>query len=243
LLIADQQKLVNPYHSHIRSRLATLPAPVGILGGTFDPIHFAHLRLAEELADALTLSQVRFVPASAPPHRATPRVTATQRLQMTRLACAGNARFLVDDRECRRSGPSYTVDTLLELRTELGGQAALCLLMGVDAFLGLTTWSRWERLFELAHIVVAHRPGFALEPARMPGVLARHFETRSASALSQLHESAAGLVWLQAVTPLDISATAIRVAIRDQHSPRYLLPDSVLDYIHRSSLYKDLDAG
>jgi len=223
--------------------LATLPASVGILGGTFDPIHFAHLRLAEELADALALPEVRFIPASIPPHRVTPRVTAAHRLQMARLACAGNARFLVDDRECRRAGPSYTVDTLLELRTELGEQTALCLLMGVDAFLGLTTWSRWKRLFELAHIVVAHRPGFAVEPARMPADLARHFQTRSASAMSQLHQSAAGLVWLQAVTPLDISATAIRAAIREQHSARYLLPDSVLDYIHRSSLYKDLDAG
>jgi nicotinate-nucleotide adenylyltransferase len=224
-------------------RLVTSLAPVGILGGTFDPIHLAHLRLAEELADALALFQVRFVPASIPPHRATPRVTAAHRLQMAQLACADNARFLVDDRECRRAGPSYTVDTLLELRTELGAGRALCLLMGVDAFLGLTTWSRWERLFELAHIVVAHRPGFAVEPARMPDPLARQFETRAATAASELHEAAAGLIWLQPVTPLDISATAIRSAIRDLRSPRYLIPDSVLDYIHRSSLYKDLDAG
>ena len=223
--------------------MATLSAPIGILGGTFDPIHFAHLRLAEELTDALGLSQVRFVPASIPPHRATPRVAAAHRLQMTRLACAGNARFVVDDRECRRSGPSYTVDTLLELRTELGAQGVLCLLMGVDAFQGLTTWSRWERLFELAHIVVAHRPGFGVELSSMPEPLAHQFETRSAAAASQLQESAAGLIWLQPVTPLDISATAIRAAIRDQRSPRYLIPDSVLDYIHRSSLYKDLDAG
>jgi len=223
--------------------LATSPAPIGILGGTFDPIHLAHLRLAEELADALALSQVRFVPASIPPHRATPRVTATHRLQMTRLACSNNARFVVDDRECRRSGPSYTVDTLLEMRTEFGARAALCLLMGVDAFLGLTTWSRWEHLFELAHLVVAHRPGFGLESKAMPASLAHEFEIRRAGAASQLHKSAAGSIWLQPVTPLDISATVIRAAIREQRSARYLIPDSVLDYIHRSSLYKDLDAG
>jgi nicotinate-nucleotide adenylyltransferase len=170
-------------------------------------------------------------------------VTAAHRLEMVRLACADNARLLLDDRECRRSGPSYTVDTLLELRSELGAGCPLCLLMGVDAFLGLTTWSRWEQLFDLAHVVIAHRPGFALGPAAMPGPLARQLETRSASAVSQLHQSSGGLVWLQAITPLDISATAIRAAIREQRSPRYLLPDSVLDYIHRSSLYKDLDAG
>jgi nicotinate-nucleotide adenylyltransferase len=225
------------------SRSVTRPAPVGILGGTFDPIHLAHLRLAEELADALALFQVRFVPASVPPHRATPRVTAAHRLRMAELACADNARFLVDDRECRRPGPSYTVDTLRELRAELGAERALCLLMGVDAFLSLTTWSRWERLFELAHIVVAHRPGFSVEAGRMPDPLARQFETRTATAPSQLHEAAAGSIWLQPVTPLDISATAIRSAIRDLRSARYLIPDSVLDYIHRSSLYKDLDAG
>jgi nicotinate-nucleotide adenylyltransferase len=223
--------------------LVTQPSPIGILGGTFDPIHLAHLRLAEEVADALALFQVRFVPASIPPHRATPRVTAAHRMEMARLACADNTRFLVDDRECRRQGPSYTVDTLLELRTELGAERGLCLLMGVDAFLGLTTWSRWEQLFDLAHVVVAHRPGFAMEPARLPERLAHHFETRNASAAARLHQSPAGLIWLQPVTPLDISATAIRSAIRDRRSPRYLIPDSVLDYIHRSSLYKDLDAG
>jgi nicotinate-nucleotide adenylyltransferase len=220
-----------------------LPGPVGILGGTFDPIHYAHLRLAEELADALDLAQVRFVPASIPPHRASPQVSATHRADMVRLACADNARFVLDDRECRRAGPSYTVDTLLELRAELGYPCSLCLLMGLDAFLGLTTWSRWERLFELAHIVIAHRPGFALDPAAVPAALARELDARRAQSTRELRQSWAGLVWLQAITPLDISATAIREAIRERRSPRYLLPDSVLDYIHRSSLYKDLDAG
>ena len=220
-----------------------MPGPVGILGGTFDPIHYAHLRLAEELADALDLAQVRFVPASIPPHRASPQVSATHRADMVRLACADNARFVLDDRECRRAGPSYTVDTLLELRAELGSACSLCLLMGLDAFLGLTTWSRWERLFELAHIVIAHRPGFALDPTAVPAALARELDARRANATRELRQSWAGLVWLQAITPLDISATVIREAIREQRSPRYLLPDSVLDYIHRSSLYKDLDAG
>jgi nicotinate-nucleotide adenylyltransferase len=218
-------------------------AAIGILGGTFDPIHYAHLRLAEEMANALALFEVRLIPASIPPHRATPRVIAADRLEMTRLACAGNARFVVDDRECHRQGPSYTVDTLLELRAELGSERPLCLLMGVDAFLGLTTWSRWESLFGLAHIVIAHRPGFTLDGAGMPPPLERQFETRRANAVLQLQGSGAGLVWLQPITPLDISATAIRAAIREGRSPRYLLPDSVLDYIHRNTLYKDLDAG
>jgi len=217
--------------------------PIGILGGTFDPIHYAHLRLAEEMADGLAVDQVRLIPASVPPHRATPRVTAADRLAMTRLACAGNPRFLVDDRECRRQGPSYTVDTLLELRAELGSERPFCLLMGVDAFLGLPTWSRWENLFGLTHVVIAHRPGFDLDPAGMPQALAQQLEARGVTKLSQLHRAAAGLLWLQPITPLDISATAIRAAIQGERSPRYLLPDSVLDYIHRKTLYKDVDAG
>ena len=220
-----------------------MPGPIGILGGTFDPIHYAHLRLAEELADALDLAQVRLVPASVPPHRDNPQVSARHRAEMVRLACAENVRLVLDDRECRRAGPSYTVDTLLELRAELGSACSLCLLMGLDAFLGLTSWSRWEKLFDLAHIVIAHRPGFRLDPGAVPAVLARELDARRARAVREVQESPAGLVSLQAITPLDISATAIREAIREQRSPRYLLPDSVLDYIHRNSLYKDLDAG
>jgi nicotinate-nucleotide adenylyltransferase len=218
-------------------------AAIGILGGTFDPIHYAHLRLAEEMAHALALSEVRFIPARIPPHRATPRVTAADRLEMTRLACARNARFAVDDRECERRGPSYTVDTLLELRAELGSEQPLCLLMGVDAFLALTTWSRWENLFGLAHIVIAHRPGFTLDWAGVPPALKGQFETRGVSSVQKLQESGAGLVWLQSITPLDISATAIRAAIQEGGSPRYLLPDSVLDYIHCNKLYKEVHAG
>jgi len=216
---------------------------VGILGGTFDPIHYAHLRLAEELCDALGLAQVRIIPASVPPHRAAPRVTSEHRLEMARLAVRGNARFLLDDRECKRQGPSYTVDTLQELRAELGANAALCLLMGVDAFLALTTWSRWQQLFELAHLVIAHRPGFSLDVDALPQALAEQVKSRWAGKVDVLRGHPAGAVVRQAVTPLDISATAIRAEIRDGRSPRYLLPDSVLDYIHRNQLYKDVDAG
>ena len=216
---------------------------MGILGGTFDPIHYAHLRLAEELCDALGLAQVRIIPASVPPHRAAPRVTSEHRLEMARLAVRGNARFLLDDRECKRQGPSYTVDTLQELRAELGANAALCLLMGVDAFLALTTWSRWQQLFELAHVVIAHRPGFSLDVDALPQALAEQVKSRWAGKVDVLRGHPAGAVVRQAVTPLDISATAIRAEIRDGRSPRYLLPDSVLDYIHRNQLYKDVDAG
>jgi nicotinate-nucleotide adenylyltransferase len=216
---------------------------VGVFGGTFDPIHYGHLRLAEELADRLALAQVRIIPARVPPHRATPKVTSEHRLEMARLACADNPRFQVDERECRRQGASYTVDTLLELRGELGSAAPLALLMGVDAYLALATWSRWEQLFELAHLVIAHRPGFELDTGELPPALADQTSTRLCRDPSLLRLTPAGAVLTVDIPPLDISGTAIRAALREGRSARYLLPDSVLDYIGQNLLYKELDAG
>jgi nicotinate-nucleotide adenylyltransferase len=219
-----------------------VPDPIGILGGTFDPIHYAHLRLAEELAERLALAQVRFVPARVPPHRAAPNVTAGHRLEMARLAVAGNPRFVLDDRECQREGPSYSVDTLRTLRVELGETQPFCLLMGVDAYLGLATWSRWRQLYDLAHLVVAHRPGFSLDLASMPEALAAQTSARLTLDLGALRGRPAGCVLQVDVPPLAISATAIRAMLATGRSARYLLPDAVLDYIGRNRLYKDLDA-
>jgi nicotinate-nucleotide adenylyltransferase len=219
------------------------PGPIGILGGTFDPIHYAHLRLGETLADRLSLAQVRFIPAAVPPHRTSPRVTAQDRLAMVQLATAGNPRFVTDDRECRRTGNSYTVDTLMELRGELGSAQPLVLLMGVDAFNLLTTWSRWQRLFDLAHIVVAHRPGFVFDVERLPGELAAQVRGRMTGSAADVVAAPGGKVLGIDVPALDISATAIRNLLADGHSARYLLPDEVLDYIGSNHLYKDVDAG
>jgi len=220
-----------------------LPGPIGILGGTFDPIHYAHLRLGETLADRLGLEQVRFVPAAVPPHRASPRVTAQDRLAMVRLATAGNPRFVTDERECRRAGNSYTVDTLQELRGELGAARPIVLMMGVDAFNLLTTWSRWERLFDLAHIAVAQRPGHTFDVERLPPELAAQVRGRLRPDPVEIAACAAGTVLPVDVPALDISATAIRALLAAGHSARYLLPDEVLDYIGSNHLYKDVDAG
>ena len=218
-----------------------MTTPLGILGGTFNPIHYGHLRMAEEIGDELKLAEIKVIPAAVPPHRAMPGVTAQHRLEMARLAVAGNARLSVDDRECRRTGPSYTVDTLLELRSELGANRPFLLLLGVDAVLGLTIWSRWQQLFDLTHIVIAHRPGFSLDAPDVPPALVRELETRKASTVSHFGSRSAGMIVFVSITPLDISGTAIRRAIVEGRSPRYLLPDAVLDYIHRHHLYKDLD--
>jgi nicotinate-nucleotide adenylyltransferase len=217
--------------------------PLGVLGGTFDPIHYGHLRLAEQVGEQLELAQVYLVPASVPPHRSAPNVTAAHRLEMVRLAIAGNPRLRLDDRECRRQGASYTVDTLAELRVEFGAARPICLLMGLDAYVALDTWSRWRQLFELAHVVVAHRPGFEPAAGTMAGDLARETASRRTENPGELRVEPAGKLFATDITPLDISATAIRAALRDGRSVRYLLPDTVLDYIARNRLYKDFDAG
>lgn len=214
--------------------------PIGIFGGTFDPVHYGHLRLAQEAGDRLRLAEVRFIPAGSPPHRNAPGAAAAHRLAMARLAVADNDRFTVDDREVRRAGPGYTVDTLAELRAELGTQRPLALLMGADAFLDLATWHRWEALFDLAHIVVAYRPGFPVDTwqTRMPVPLAREYGARLARQPLAVHLAPAGGVFVLPIAELDIAATGIRHAVGEGMSPRYLLPDSVLRYIEAEQLYR-----
>jgi len=214
-------------------------APVGILGGTFDPIHYGHLRLGEELAEALQLDEVRLLPSGTPPHRSAPVASSEHRLAMTRLAAQGNPRFHVDEREIHRSGPGYMFDTLTSLRAEIGPARAIVLLLGADAFLELATWHRWHELFGLAHIAVAHRPGFPIEgwADQMPQPLAREYSARLMQQLLSVYLSPAGGILVVPFTALDISATALREMLRSGKSARYLLPEAVLDYIRSNGLY------
>ena len=214
-------------------------APIGVLGGTFDPIHHGHLRLAEELGATLRLEAVRLVPSGTPPHRSAPLAAAEHRLAMTRLATAGNNRFKVDDREMRRAGPGYMYDTLSDLRAESGAAQPLVLIVGADAFLEFATWHRWHEIFGMAHIAVAHRPGFPVErwSERMPQPLAREYAARLMQQPLAVHLTPAGGIVVVPFTALDISATAIRDMLKAGSSPRYLLPDAVLDYIRAHRLY------
>ncbi len=213
--------------------------PIGILGGTFDPIHFGHLRLAEEMLQLAGLRQIRFIPAGTPPHRDAPQVSAQHRSAMVRLAIADQPAFVLDDREADRTTPCYTVDTLRELRTELGAAQPLCLLMGGDAFLQLHTWHEWERLFDLAHIVVGYRPGFTLEERIHNATveLQRHFHTRLCTADTLSRQPGGGIAEL-AIPKLEISATDIRRRAAEGRTIRYLLPNAVADYIHQHRLYQ-----
>ncbi len=218
--------------------------PAAVLGGTFDPIHLAHLRLAEEMTDVFGFAEVRFVPAAVPPHRGKPRASAQQRREMVSLAIAGNSRFTLDDRELRRDGASYTFDTLTELRSEIG-ERPLCLLMGADAFVALTTWYRWRELFDLAHFVVARRPGYPLEQlaASLPSALRADFLRRHAPDHSGVNLAPAGRIFTHDLTALDVSATVLRDLITRGRSLRYLIPDSVIAYIHEHRLYREHDAA
>ena len=197
--------------------------PLGLFGGTFDPIHFGHLRTAFELQQALKLGELRFLPTGNPPHRDSTQADAAQRLAMVRAAVADQPGFTVDDREVRRTGPSYSVDTLTELRAEFP-QRSICLLLGMDAFLGLPTWHRWTEIFDLAHVVVAHRPGWK---APTQGPLGEAMVDRGTGGVRDLHASRAGRIYVHAVTQLEISSTELRQLIASGGDPRYLVPDSV----------------
>ena len=190
---------------------------------------------------AFHLQQVRFIPAGQPPHRAAPRASAQQRLAMVRLACAKHAGFVVDEREVARAEPSYTVDTLSALRAELGVAQPLCLLLGTDAFLGLTSWHRWQSLFGLAHVAVAQRPGFPQSTwtDNMPQALQQELHVRHTLDTTALAIAPAGHILTFTLTALDIAASHIRADIKRGASPRYLLPDAVLDYISQNQLYSE----
>ena len=206
---------------------------IGIFGGTFDPIHFGHLRPALEVLQALRLDEVRFIPLKVAVHRGQPAASAAQRLAMVRAAVAGQPGFVVDERELSRSDGSYTYDTLLSLRDELGA-TPVCLLMGADAFNSFHTWHRPADILELAHLVVMRRPGSqAPQAAAVRGWLA----ARRAGCAADLHCRPAGRIFLQTVTQLDIAATVIRELVARGATPRYLLPEPVLDIIERERLY------
>jgi nicotinate-nucleotide adenylyltransferase len=211
---------------------------VGILGGTFDPVHLAHLALAHAALDRLGIAQVRWIPAGQPPHRAPPHATAEDRLAMVRLAIAAEPRFVLDASEVHSSGPSYTVHTLERLRRHYGPAKPLVLLMGADAFRGLRSWHRWEEILGLAHIAVATRPGFPLSALDAP--LADLFgRCRLASADFSL--APAGGIFAFELVAGTVSATEARTLIATgapDAKLRALLPAPVLDYIRQHHLYR-----
>jgi nicotinate-nucleotide adenylyltransferase len=207
--------------------------PIGIFGGTFDPVHIGHLRTAHEFLTGLGLAEVRFIPSRLPPHRPPTIAPEALRLRMLEAALDGLPDFCVDDRELRRPGPSYMVDTLTSLRAEAGSQP-LCLLLGLDAFLGIPAWHRFGELAELAHIVVARRPGFTGQIEGEAGDLLRARVITDPQALAT---APAGSVLMLDVTQLEISSSAIRNLVGAGGDPRFLVPDAVRELILKTHIY------
>lgn len=207
--------------------------PIGVFGGTFDPIHYGHLRSAFEMLQALRFDEVRFMPCGDPPHRGVTYANAEQRLELVQLAIEGQSGFVADDRELRREGPSYTIDTLVSLREEFPDRS-LGLIVGMDAFLGLTDWHRWDEILDVAHIVVAHRPGWRAPDIGALGELITEFGTHR---VDDLHGVAHGRIHIHAVTQLEIASTEIRDLIAAGRDPRFLMPDQVRDAIAEKKIY------
>lgn len=206
---------------------------IGIFGGTFDPIHHGHLRVALDVQQHLALEQMRLMPAWQSPLRDSPTVSAQHRAEMVRRAIAGEPVLVLDERESQRGGRSYTVETLAGLHRDLPGRGFV-LVVGVDAFATFLHWKDWQRILQLAHVAVANRPGPAPEWAPE---LARLLAANTVTNASELQHTSAGRIVFCEVTQMDVSATRIRRMIGSGQSPRYLLPDAVLDYIRQYELY------
>ena len=204
-----------------------------ILGGTFDPVHFGHLRPALDVQQALEIPCVHLLPCRIPPHRDPPQGSPEQRLELLRLAVADEPALDIDTRELDREGPSYMVDTLESLRAEKG-EKSLCLALGMDALLGLQSWYRWREIAKLCHLVVMQRPG---RHWPKQGALADLVSKARTGALRQLHERPAGCIFAVPVTQMAVSSTRIRGLLAAGKSPRYLLPDAVLNRIKQEKWY------
>jgi nicotinate-nucleotide adenylyltransferase len=207
---------------------------IGIFGGTFDPIHYGHLRSALEVMEIFGLTEVRLIPSANPPHRAQPAAAAHMRRRMVELAIKNQPDLICDTRELDRGGDSYMVDTLKSLRQEFPDQSLL-LFIGSDTFNDLTGWYQWQQLFDYAHIVVLTRPGFALQE------LDDFFKARLVGEEQNLSKKLAGTLVFSQVTQLDISATTIRRIIAKKQNPGFLLPDAVIAYIKQNMLYETTD--
>ena len=217
----------------------SIPSPLGLFGGTFDPIHFGHLRLATEVAEAFRLEQVIFLPAGLPYHRGrTAHATNDQRLTMVKLATARDARFDVDDRELRREGPTYTYDTLVEIRKERGPDTPLVFLTGSDAFGRIDTWHRWTELFDLAHFVIAIRAGDETWQSKGPGAFPKEAWPRITLNQREMLSAPSGKVMTFFMTSIAISSTAVRTLAGEGASIRYLTPDPVVEFVRSHDLYK-----
>ncbi|WP_420827959.1 nicotinate-nucleotide adenylyltransferase [Marinomonas algarum] len=208
---------------------------LAIMGGTFDPVHNGHLRTAVEILDRFGYSSLKLIPCFQPVHKGKPGVSPQQRLDMVRLAISGDARLSVDAREIEREGPSYSIDTLKNIRAEIGADTPLIMVLGMDSFLSLPTWSQWQELTKYAHIFVVSRPGW--EPDLI-SELSAFCEKYRANSSYELQCAPSGRLWFETLTPLGISSSMIRSLASKNESIAYLLPEPVQEYIEQHQLYR-----
>jgi len=208
--------------------------PVGILGGTFDPVHHGHLRLAIEFLEHLELAEVRLIPLNTPPHREPPLGSPAHRLKMLQIATGDLSGIMVDDYELRKSSVSYTIETVSGFRDKMG-DTPVCLLMGIDAFMTINQWHRWQELLEYVHIVIANRPGNTIDNFEE---FATELGINVTDSITGLHQTPSGVVCSLIIPMLDISSTQIRAIISSGKNPEGLLPTEVIKYINAQQLYK-----
>ena len=212
---------------------------VGIFGGTFDPIHYGHLRVAEEIVETVGLQKMYFVPAGMPRLRHSPVASSQHRVEIVRLAIQKNPDFVLDEREIYRDGVSYSIDTVREFKQEFGEEVRLCFILGADAFIKLPEWNNWKELFNLCHFIVSTRPGytFTLIKELLSKELREECSQRWVSNTETLKKETSGLIFIASTTMLDISATSIRAHIAVGRNVRHLVPSVTVNYISKNKLY------
>ena len=208
--------------------------PIGILGGTFDPIHHGHLRVALEAYYHLELDHVRLIPLKTPAHRDAPIANSAQRSEMIKLAVYDVDYLTLDERELNRETNSYTIDTLISLRKEFHS-TPLCLLMGQDSFSTLDKWKDWQHLLDYAHIVVASRHQKTNHPFN--STIESLLQSYEILVAQDLHKKSHGMILRMEIPLLDISSSGIRNRIKYQQELSYLLPKQVIDYIQLEKIY------
>ncbi len=209
-----------------------------LLGGSFDPVHSGHVGLARYFCTLLHPDELRLIPSGRPWQKPDMVTPAVHRVAMLHAAFDGwPVPICIDEQEIRREGPSYMIDTLRSLRSELGRDVSLALIMGADQLVNLHTWRDWAALFDETHLCIASRPGFTIDNAALDKAVATQITRRLASA-DQLRQTPSGLVCIATQLALDVSSTTIRAAMAGAGDATDLLPAPVLDYIQQHHLYQ-----
>ncbi len=208
---------------------------LGIFGGSFDPPHFGHIKSALELIERFSFGQIRLIPSQLSPLKDNVHASANHRWQMVNLVCSGHEKLLADNRELKRQAPSYTIDTLLELREEFGEQQSMVLIIGIDAFVSFCKWYRYEEILSLCHILLMQRPSYSMPKS---GCEAEFYNLNNTQDFKILMNSPHGKIFLSDLEKIDVSSTIIRDMISADKQPKYLLPGNVWNYIRRNKLYK-----